>query len=186
MGQVQIRGFRSADRRRAAAMAEWEDADLSLIHIWDLMVKPWCCDHSGHVVLILSDGTSHHIAHTVNQPYGKGCAALQLNLRRLLGNKFWLRCHDGPSRPALRQFIPGSFLAVDIFNVGDHLSLHKALDECGFSGAHRTHNADVDIARSAGCNILIDRGVHTHPVLFPILFQLYVRVLQSMTARLSL
>lgn len=27
MGQVQIRGFRSADRRRAAAMAEWEDAD---------------------------------------------------------------------------------------------------------------------------------------------------------------
>ena len=56
----------------------------------------------------------------------------------------------------MRQLIPGPVPAVAVIDIGQHLGLHKALDEGGFSGAYRTHHADIDTAAGAGRHILIN------------------------------
>ena len=136
-------------------------------------VEPGGCDHSGCVVLKLADCPPDHITDAVNQPNGEGAAIRQLDLRRLLGDKFGLRRHDSTPGAALGQFISGPFFSIDIFDVGNHLGLHKALDKGGFSGTHRPHHADVDIPRRAGGNILIDRGIHSIPSFFRSIFMFH-------------
>ena len=179
-------------------------ADLRCLGHGDLMVVPGSRDHAGRVILVLADGALHHIAYAVDEPHGEGRASLQLNLGRLLRDKFRLRRHDGPSGAALGQFIPGPFPTVDIFDIRNDLRLHEPLDESGFAGPHWPHDTDVDIPRRAGGNVLIDTGIHSNlhapdgacsDLAAPRteaafsghrLDLLYVPRWQSMTARLSL
>ena len=152
------------------------------------MVVPGCGDHAGRIILVLPDGPPDHIAHAVDQPHGKCRPALQLDLRRFLRYELGLGSHDGPAGTALGQLIPGPFPAVDILDVGNDLRLHEPFDKGGFSGAYRSHHANVDIPRGAGGDILIDRGIHSIPSFFRsiFMFPLYVCRRQSMTARLFL
>ena len=153
-----------------------------------LMVVPGGGDHPGSVVLKLADGPPDHVAHTVDEPHGEGRAIRQLHLGRLLWDKLGLRRHDGPAGAALGQFIPGPLLAVHVFNVGNDLGFHEALNEGGLSGPYRAHHADVDIPRRAGGDILIDGRIHSIPSFFRsiFMFPIYARPAESMTARLVL
>ena len=120
------------------------------------MVKPGGHDHPGRQILILSHSAGHHVAYAVNKPHGERDPLLHADLHRLLRNKFGFRRHDGAAGAALRQFIPRPVPAVAIVDIGQHLGLHKPFDKGGFSGAYRTHHADIDTAAGAGRHILIN------------------------------
>ena len=141
-------------------------ADLRRLGHGDLVVVPGSGDHPGGVVLHLSDGALHHVAHAVDQPHGKARPVRQLDLGGLLRDELGFGGHDGPAGAALGQLIPGPFLSVDVVDVGDHLGLHEPLDEGGLPGAHGAHHADVDIPSGAGGDILIDTGIHSIPSFF--------------------
>ena len=131
-------------------------ADFGGLGHGDVVVKPGGTHHAGHVVLHLAGGPGDHVAHAVDQPHRKSRPVLQRNFHRVLGDKLGLGGHDGPAGAALGQLIPGPLPAVDVFNIRDHHRLHEALDKRGFSGAHRPHNADIDIALRPQGDILID------------------------------
>ena len=57
-------------------------------------------------------------------------------------------------------------LAVHVVDIGNDLRLHEPLDKGGFARPHRPYHTDIDVARSAGGNILIDRGIHSIPSFF--------------------
>ena len=163
-------------------------ADLRRLRHGNLMIVPGSGHHPGCVVLKLADGPPYHVAYAVDEPHGEGRAVGQLHLGRLLRDELGLRRHDGPAGTALGQLIPGPLLAVYIFNVGNYLGFHEALDEGGLAGPHRAHHADVDIPRRAGGDILIDGRIHSIPSFFRsiFMFPIYARPAESMTARLVL
>ena len=131
-------------------------AKLRRLSHGDLVVKPGGHDHPGRQILILSHSAGHHVAYAVNKPHGERDPLLHADLHRLLRNKFGFRRHDGAAGAALRQFIPRPVPAVAIVDIGQHLGLHKPFDKGGFSGAYRTHHADIDTAAGAGRHILIN------------------------------
>ena len=141
-------------------------ADLRRLRHGDRMIVPRRCDHPGLIILRLAQGPPDHVAHTVDKPDGKGRAPLQLDLGRLLRHELRFRRHHRAAGAALGQLISGPLPAVHIVNIGNDLCLHEPLDKGGFPCPHRPYHTDIDVARSAGGNILIDRGIHSIPSFF--------------------
>lgn len=81
----------------------------------------------------------------------------QLDLGSLLRDELGLGGHDGPARAALGQLIPGPLPAVDVFDVGDDLGLHEALDEGGLARPNRTHHTKIYISVRAESDVLVNR-----------------------------
>ena len=140
-------------------------AQLCRLGHGDLVVEPGGGDHPGHPLIVGTHCSLHHIAHRVNKPHLHPADAVGRDLRRLLGNKFRLRGHNDPAGTALGQFIPGPLLLIRVFNARDHQLLHDPFDQGGFSGAYRSHHADVDIPAGAQGHILINM-LHSQPPVF--------------------
>ena len=131
-------------------------AQLRRLGHGDLVVVPGGHHHPGRQVLILAHSAGHHIPHAVDEPHGERDPLLHADLHRLLRHELGFGGHDGAAGAALGQLIPGPVPAVAVLDIGQHLGLHKALDEGGFSGAHRPHHADVNAAAGPGRHILIN------------------------------
>ena len=119
------------------------------------MIHPWCHNHTGLPLLKLSHCTPNHIPHAVDQAHGECCSALQRYIHCFFRHEFRLCCHNGAATSRLRQLINGSFPAVDVINIGDHTSLHKAFDESGLSRPYRTKHTNEQRTARPGGNILI-------------------------------
>ena len=74
--------------------------------------------------------TADHITNTVHHSHGTAQLIIQPHLHCRLRNKLWLRRHDRPAGPALRQLVSGSFKNVFILHCGQYHCLHKPLDKC--------------------------------------------------------
>ena len=118
------------------------------------VVKPRGRDHSFTALIILTGSAGDHIADAVNEPHRRLHAGSELHGYRLLRYEFWFRRHDGPSGSALRQLVSGSLPQVLVFHTRKNERLREPLDKSGFSGAHRTDHADVNIAACTVRNIL--------------------------------
>lgn len=135
----------------------------------DLMVIPRGHDHPGRQILELPHGTGNHVPHAVDEPHGEGGAVRQTHLCGLLRYELWLGGHNGAAGAALGQLVSGPLPSVVVFNIGQHLRLHKPFDEGGFSCADRPHHADIDAAAGTGCHILIHGCGTIHMLLLRIL-----------------
>ena len=135
-----------------------------------LVIQPRSHHHTRGQVLKLSHSARHQVSHAVHQSYTEFCTVGQAELHRFLRDKFGLCGHNGAPGAALRQLVNGPVPAEVIVHPGQHLGLHKALDKCGFSRAHRTHHADINIAvRSLGHALIniCDLIRHFQPFLSP-------------------
>lgn len=132
----------------------------------DGMIVPRRCDHPGLIILRLAQGPPDHVAHTVNKPDRKGRAPLQLDLGRLLRHELRFRRHHRAGRSRSGAALSARSRPVHLVNIGNDLCLHEPLDKGGFPCPHRPYHTDIDVARGAGGNILIDRGIHSIPSFF--------------------
>ena len=130
-------------------------AQLRRLGHGNLVVHPGGGHHPGLVSVHLPHGSGHHVAHAVNEPHGEGAAVLHGQAHRILRDEFGLGGHHHAAGPALGQLIPGPVPQVGVLDFRQHHSLHKALDEGGFSRANRTNHPNVNIALGALGDILI-------------------------------
>ena len=161
-------------------------AQLRRLRHRDRMVGPRRCDHAGTVAVELSRRAGDHVAHAVDEPHGAARALIERDVHGLLGHELRLGGHHRAAAAALRQLILGALAAVDIVDVRDDLRFHEALDEGRFAGAHRADDTDIDVARRARGDVLIDAGICGHSDLLRILTvlaSLYERSARGMTSQ---
>ena len=130
----------------------------------NFMVKPGRGHHPGRAILLRPHSAVNHVAHGIDEPNPQSGGAVGRNLHRLFRDELGFRGHNGLSRAALGQLIPGPFLAIGVVNTGDHQFFHDPLDEGGLSGSHRANHTDIDISAGSHSNVLINR-IHSQPPL---------------------
>ena len=107
-----------------------------------------------HALLSLfrnAQGARNQISHTINHFSAKLHMILfQRNLHRFLGNEFGFCCHNGFTVAALRQLVNGTLLLMFVGNARQNQQIHEAFNKSGFSAAHRTYDANINIAAGSG------------------------------------
>ena len=98
-------------------------------------------------------GAVDHIADTVDQPHLDVDAVADLDLSRLLRDKFGLCRRDRAPAAALRQFILRASPLMFILDLRQHHQIHKALYKSGFSRPNRSHHSYIDLPASALADI---------------------------------
>ena len=125
------------------------------IHKGNFFLKPGRLDHPVLVPLHMPTGAFHHKADTVDQTHPNHALIRQCDGCRFLGNKLGLRSHNRLACCRLRQFIHRTLSYILIFYVRKHEQIHKAFDECGLSGPHRSDNTNVDFAFRPSLDVFI-------------------------------
>src|SRR5690606_33025246 len=110
------------------------------------LVKPRGAHHAGPRLIFVAPGAGHRVADAVHQAHPATGALIQLQGDGLVGYEEGLGRHDGASGPALGQLVLGPLAHVGVPDLGKHQGVHEALDEGGFSGAHRSDDPDVNAA----------------------------------------
>ena len=142
---------RDDEAHRAVLLHDLARAELGRLLHRKLRIGPRRCDHARLAVFRRADGPVHKIAHGIDEPHGQARRSVRRDLHGFLRHEFRLRRHDRPAGAALRQLVARPLALIEILDIGDHQFLHDALDQRGFSRAHRSHHADVDVsARSSG------------------------------------
>lgn len=120
------------------------------------VVEPGAFDQARGVVLLVAERPVHHITHAVHQPGAETAPARKLHIHRLFGDKFRLGGHNGAAGRRLGQLVGGAGPLGVVFDVGQKHQLGKPFDQGAFSGAHRSHHADIDITAGALGNVLVN------------------------------